>query len=89
MKAIESDHLAGGSAREVKVVANGHCHREFSFAWGQTAQLIHSWQLRKTVEESKVFGFVSAVAGQTHSVFVPCECATDVLLIVLTLRMVE
>jgi hypothetical protein len=24
--ALESDHLEGGSAREVKVVANGHCH---------------------------------------------------------------
>ena len=27
LKAMESDHLAGGSAREVKVVGNGHCHR--------------------------------------------------------------
>ena len=61
----------------------------FSFVWWQAGQLIYSWQLRKTVEESKVFGFVSAVAGQTHSVFVPCECATDVLLVALTLRMVE
>lgn len=28
LKAMESDHLAGGNAREVKVVANGHSHRE-------------------------------------------------------------
>jgi len=26
LKAKESNHLAGGSGREVKVVANGHCH---------------------------------------------------------------
>ena len=26
LKAMESDHLAGGSALEVKVVGNGHCH---------------------------------------------------------------
>lgn len=28
LKAMESDHLAGGNAREVKVVANGHSHGE-------------------------------------------------------------
>lgn len=33
LKAMESDHSAGRSTREVKVVANGHCHREFSLAW--------------------------------------------------------
>lgn len=27
LSAMESEHLAGGSAREVKVVGNGHCHR--------------------------------------------------------------
>jgi hypothetical protein len=26
LKALETDHRAGGNAREVKVVANGHCH---------------------------------------------------------------
>ncbi|OBZ66763.1 putative inactive purple acid phosphatase 29, partial [Grifola frondosa] len=26
LQAMESDHRAGGNAREVKVVANGHCH---------------------------------------------------------------
>ena len=26
LKAMESDHRAGGNRREVKVVANGHCH---------------------------------------------------------------
>jgi len=26
LKAMESDHLAGGNAREVKVIGNGHCH---------------------------------------------------------------
>lgn len=29
LRAMESDHIAGGSSREVKVVANGHCHGEF------------------------------------------------------------
>ncbi len=26
LKAMESDHSSGNNAREVKVVANGHCH---------------------------------------------------------------
>lgn len=30
LKAMESDHLAGGSAREVKAIGNGHCHRGYS-----------------------------------------------------------
>ena len=29
LQAFESDHRAGGRATEVKIVANGHCHREF------------------------------------------------------------
>lgn len=28
LQAMESDHRAGGNAREVKVVSNGHCHGE-------------------------------------------------------------
>lgn len=28
LQAMESDHLAGGNAHEVKVVANGHAHSE-------------------------------------------------------------
>lgn len=28
LQAMESDHTAGGNAREVKVVANGHAHSE-------------------------------------------------------------
>lgn len=28
LQALESDHRAGGTATEVKVVANGHCHGE-------------------------------------------------------------
>ena len=31
LQALESDHRAGGRAPEVKVVANGHCHREHLF----------------------------------------------------------
>jgi hypothetical protein len=26
LKAMESEHTAGGSGREVKVIGNGHCH---------------------------------------------------------------
>lgn len=26
LQALESDHRAGGNAKEVKVVSNGHCH---------------------------------------------------------------
>ena len=30
LKAMETDNFAGGYAREVKVVANGHCHGTYS-----------------------------------------------------------
>lgn len=26
LRAMESDHVANGQAREVKVIGNGHCH---------------------------------------------------------------
>lgn len=28
LNALETEHNAGGNAREVKVIANGHCHSE-------------------------------------------------------------
>lgn len=28
LSALETDHRAGGNAKEVKVIANGHCHRK-------------------------------------------------------------
>ena len=28
LTAMESDHRGGGTAHEVKIVANGHCHSE-------------------------------------------------------------
>lgn len=31
LKAMESEHLAGGVVPEVKVVANGHCHSKWLF----------------------------------------------------------
>ena len=33
LSALETDHRAGGDASEVKVIANGHCHREFDFCF--------------------------------------------------------
>jgi hypothetical protein len=29
LMAMESDHIAGGNMREVKVIANGHCHSQY------------------------------------------------------------
>ena len=35
LKALESEHRAGGVVPEVKVVANGHCHGKRRRCWGR------------------------------------------------------
>lgn len=44
LQAMESDHRAGGNAREVKVISNGHCHSAYCILspsrWLTSVQLI-------------------------------------------------
>jgi hypothetical protein len=68
MTALESNHRSGGVQREVKVVANGHCHStsllNFAIYVDSTTTTLQSL---KIADVSRAPGCVSAVEG-THGV---------------------
>ena len=66
LAAMESEHLAKGSVREVKVVGNGHCHRTYCFSLLKLNIDTFCWQSRRIVDASKGSGCASAVEGQPH-----------------------
>jgi hypothetical protein len=71
MTALESNHRSGGVNREVKVVANGHCHSALlihfaTYVDSTTAML----QSPRTAGASKAHGCALAVEG-THGVISP------------------
>ena len=77
LKALESDHVAGGNELEVKVVGNGHCHSKSINGAHRDGQLtVRPIKPLKIVGELAGYGSALGAEGE-HLYFKPYYQHTD------------